>query len=133
MSKYNQPLEKLISELSKLPGIGRKSAQRLAFFLMRQPAEEVQRLIQAITEVKEKIIYCSLCNNITEKDPCSICSDLQRDKSKICIVEDPSGLLTVEKTNEYRGLYHVLLGALSHLEYADEVTMAKAMEGRREL
>lgn len=199
MSKYNRPLEKLVSELSRLPGIGRKSAQRLAFFLMRQPKEEVDRLIRAITEVKDKIIHCSLCNNITEEDPCSICSNPQRDKSKICVVEDPSSLLTVEKTNEYSGLYHVLMGALSpldgigpeqlkiegllkrikkgglkeiiiatnpnvqgettalylarlikplgikvtriafglpvgsDLEYADEVTMAKAMEGRREI
>jgi recombination protein RecR len=112
----SQALEVLISELSKLPGIGRKTAQRLALHLLKASNEDANRLASAIIEVKRKIRYCSVCYNITEKDPCSICSDPNRDHSEICVVEDPSDVLAIEKTNEFHGVYHVLGGALSPLE-----------------
>ncbi len=112
----SQALEILIGELSKLPGIGRKTAQRLALHLLKTNNEDANRLAAAIIEVKRKIRYCSICWNITEKDPCSICSDPNRDHSEICVVEDPSDVLALEKTNEFHGVYHVLGGALSPLE-----------------
>lgn len=112
----SQALEILIGELSKLPGIGRKTAQRLALHLLKTDNDDANRLANAIIEVKKKIRYCSVCWNITEKDPCSICSDANRDHTSICVVEDPSDVLAIEKTNEFRGLYHVLGGALSPLE-----------------
>lgn len=112
----SQALEILIGELSKLPGIGRKTAQRLALHLLKSGSEDADRLANAILEVKRRIRYCSVCWNITERDPCSICSDPSRDHSSICVVEDPSDVLALEKTNEFRGVYHVLGGALSPLE-----------------
>ncbi|MFZ1083204.1 MAG: recombination mediator RecR [Candidatus Kryptoniota bacterium] len=112
----SQALEILIGELSKLPGIGRKTAQRLALHLLKTNNEDANRLAAAIIEVKRKIRYCSICWNITEKDPCSICSDQNRDHTGICVVEDPSDVLALEKTNEFHGLYHVLGGALSPLD-----------------
>ncbi|HEY9167300.1 MAG TPA: recombination mediator RecR [Candidatus Kryptonia bacterium] len=112
----SQALEMLIGELSKLPGIGRKTAQRLALHLLKSDNESADRLASAIVEVKRRIRYCSVCWNITEKDPCSICSDPSRDHSAICVVEDASDVLAVEKTNEFHGVYHVLGGALSPLE-----------------
>ena len=112
----SQALEILIGELSKLPGIGRKTAQRLALHLLKINNEDANRLAAAIIEVKRKIRYCSVCWNITEKDPCSICSDPNRDHTEICVVEDPSDVLALEKTNEFHGVYHILGGALSPLE-----------------
>ena len=112
----SQALETLIGELSKLPGIGRKTAQRLALHLLKTDNEDAERLANAIVEVKRRIRYCSVCWNITEKDPCSICSDRARDHTAICVVEDPSDVLALEKTNEFHGVYHVLGGALSPLE-----------------
>ncbi len=112
----SQALEVLIGELSKLPGIGRKTAQRLALHLLKTGNDDANRLANAIVEVKRKIRYCSICWNITEKDPCSICSDSNRDRTSICVVEDPTDVLAIEKTNEFRGVYHVLGGALSPLE-----------------
>ena len=112
----SQALEILIGELSKLPGIGRKTAQRLALHLLKTNNEDANRLAAAIIEVKRKIRYCSICWNITEKYPCSICSDQNRDHTGICVVEDPSDVLALEKTNEFHGLYHVLGGALSPLD-----------------
>ncbi|MCL5021363.1 MAG: recombination mediator RecR [Bacteroidetes bacterium] len=112
----SQALETLIGELSKLPGIGRKTAQRLALHLLKSGNEDAERLAGAIVEVKRRIRYCSVCLNITEKDPCSICSDPGRDHRSICVVEDPTDVIAIEKTNEFHGMYHVLGGALNPLE-----------------
>ena len=113
MLDYVEPVTKLIDELKRLPGVGQKSAQRLAFYLLRASREDADRLIEAITEVKEKIILCSTCNNITDVDPCRYCSSPTRDEQVILVVEEPYNLITIEKTREYKGLYHVLHGALS--------------------
>lgn len=199
MGPFAGPLARLIDELKRLPGIGQKSAQRIAFHLERAPREEAERLSSAIIEVKDKIRLCSVCNNLTENDPCGFCSDPARDASTICVVETPYDVAGIERTHEFHGLYHVLHGALapldgigpdqlrfknllerlrdgrvkeiiaatnpnvegeatatylarlvkplgvkvsriamgipvgSELEYADEVTLLKAMEGRREI
>ncbi|GBD93726.1 recombination protein RecR [bacterium BMS3Abin05] len=109
-------LEKLISEFSKLPGIGRKSAQRLAFYLLKQSKEDVETLAQALIDVKEKTHYCSVCFNLTEIDPCPICRDVTRDHSTICVMEEPNEILAIEKTGMYHGVYHVLGGVLSPLD-----------------
>jgi len=191
------PLERLVAELARLPGIGPKTAARLAHHLLKVPASEARELAQAIVEVKEKLFHCSRCNAITAVDPCAICSDPQRDATRICVVEEPFNIAPIERTREFHGLYHVLLGALApqrgigpdelaidgllarlagveevvlatnpsvegeataiylakllkpfgmritriarglpvggDLEYADEVTLSKAMEGRREM
>lgn len=113
MLDYAEPVTKLIDELKRLPGIGHKSAQRLAFYILRASREEADRLIESIVEVKEKIILCSTCNNITDVDPCRFCSSPARDKRMLLVVEEPFNLVTIEKTREYKGLYHVLHGALS--------------------
>jgi recombination protein RecR len=113
MLDYAEPVTKLIDELKRLPGIGHKSAQRLAFYILRVSREDADRLIEAIVEVKEKIILCSTCNNITDVDPCRFCSSPTRDKRVLLVVEEPYNLVTIEKTREYKGLYHVLHGALS--------------------
>jgi recombination protein RecR len=109
-------LNTLIDELCRLPGIGEKTAQRLAFFMLRTPQVRTERLAQAIREVKEKIIFCSQCSSITESDPCPVCTDPSRDHSLICVVEDPSDAFLIERTSIYKGLYHVLMGALSPLD-----------------
>jgi recombination protein RecR len=192
------PLLRLIEELQRLPGIGPKGAQRLAFHLLKTPREMTDRLVDAVRDVKELVTYCSSCNNITEVDPCPFCSGDDRDRRIICVVEEPPNVAAIEKTREFKGMYHVLMGALSplqgigpddlkiksllarvangvaevilatnpnvegeataiylarllkplgvkvtriamgvpvgsDLEYADEVTMHKAMEGRREV
>jgi recombination protein RecR len=108
-----EPLARLIEELNKLPGIGPKSAQRLAYFLWQASEEQARALAQAIIDVKEKISLCSICQNIAESDPCSICQDKSRDQGKICIVEQPLNVLALETTRSYHGLYHVLHGTLS--------------------
>ncbi len=196
---HPEPITKLVDELKKLPGIGGKSAQRLAFHLLRASREDADRLCDAIREVKERVTYCSACNNITDVDPCRFCSDERRDHTLICVVEEPQNVGAIEKTRDFKGVYHVLMGALSplqgvgpddlkirglvdrvghgtarevilatnptvegeataiylarllkplgvrvtriamgipvgsDLEYADEITMGKAMEGRREV
>ncbi len=112
----SKALEILIEELSRLPGIGRKTAQRLALHVLKQPREEVVRLAKAFVQLKDKVRYCSSCYNITEDDPCVICSSPRRDHSVICVVEESNDVFALEKTNEYKGLYHVLGGALSPLE-----------------
>ena len=193
------PLTKLIEQLQRLPGIGAKSAQRLAFHVLKTPREEVDRLAEAMREVKERITYCSICGNITDVDPCFFCTSPSRDQKIICIVEEPENVTAVEKSRQFSGAYHILMGALSplhgvgpddlrikellarvasgtveeailatnpnvegeataiylakllkplgvkvtriamgvpvgsDLEYADEVTMQRAMEGRREV
>ncbi len=199
MKDYAEPLARLIDELKRLPGIGQKSAQRIAFHIERVPREDAERLAAAILDAKDKIRLCSVCNNFTERDPCEYCTDARRDPELVCVVETPYNLLAVEKTREFHGQYHVLHGALSplqgigpeqlklknlidrlktgkvkeiivatsptvegeatavylsklikplgvkvsriamgvpvgsELEYADEVTMLKALEGRREM
>jgi recombination protein RecR len=193
------PLANLINELTKLPGVGGKSAARLAYHILKRPAAEAEALAQAIIDVKLKIFRCSVCNNMTDVEPCAICSDPRRDPSLICVVEEAFNIATIEQTRDFKGVYHVLLGALSplkgvgpqdidvagllkrvkaesireviiatnpnvegeatalyiaqqlrpsgvrttrlafglpvggDLEYADQVTMAKALEGRREI
>lgn len=199
MPIYSKSLERLISALHRLPGIGPKSAQRLAFYILKSPKGEANELAQAILAAKEKMVSCSVCGNITDSDPCPICEDSTRDGSTICVVEQPQDIFIFEKMGEYKGTYHVLMGALSpldgigpddlkikglvtriekgnireviiatnpnaegeatatylselvkplgvkvtrlaqgipiggDLEYADEVTLAKALEGRREV
>ena len=194
-----EPLARLVEQLQKLPGIGAKGAQRLAFHILKNTRDEAERLCEAIRDVKERVTYCSTCNNITEQDPCGFCTSASRDQRVICVVEEPQNVSVVEKTREFRGVYHVLMGALSplhgvgpddlkikgllsrvgnggveeiilatnptvegeatalylarllkplgvrvtriamgipvgsDLEYADEVTMTRAMEGRREV
>lgn len=110
------PVSALIEELAKLPGIGPKTAQRLTFFILRSPADQARRLAEAITRVKESIIQCSTCFNITETDPCAICAAPERDHTTICVVEQPLDVLAIEKTGVFKGVYHVLHGALSPLE-----------------
>ncbi len=192
-------MSRLVEQIQKLPGIGAKSAQRLAFHLLRNTREDCERLCDAIRDVKDRVTYCSACNNITDADPCAFCTSDSRNQRLICVVEEPQNVSVVEKTREFRGVYHVLMGALSplhgvgpddlkikgllervgvggvdevilatnptvegeatalylarllkplgvrvtriamgipvgsDLEYADEVTMTRAMEGRREL
>jgi recombination protein RecR len=113
MSDVAPPVAALVEEFSKLPGIGVKTAQRLTFFILRSPTDQARRLADAIMRVKESIIYCSRCFNLTETDPCSICSNAGRDQDIICVVEEPLDVLALEKTGRYKGLYHVLHGALS--------------------
>ena len=110
------PVARLIEALHKLPGIGPKSAQRLTYFLLRAPEAEARALAQAIVELKEKTTLCSVCQNVTEADPCGICSDAQRDQSTICVVEEPLDILAIERSGGFRGLYHVLHGVLSPAE-----------------
>jgi recombination protein RecR len=195
----SDPLTKLVEQLQRLPGIGAKSAQRLAFHVLKTPREEVERLADAMRDVKDRVTYCTICSNITDVDPCYYCTDSGRDPRIICVVEEPENVAAVEKTRDFKGRYHVLMGALSplhgvgpddlkirgllervgqggveevilatnpnvegeataiylakllkplgvrvtriamgvpvgsDLEYADEVTMQRAMEGRREL
>ena len=199
MKYYAKPLTKLIAELGKLPGIGGKTAQRLAFHILSLPEEEAQALADSIMDAKHSMHYCSVCGNLTDTDPCSVCSDTSRDHSIICVVESPRDVSAMERVREFTGVYHVLNGAISpmdgvgpedinlrslivrlqqtdvkevilatnpniegeatamyiarlikpagikvtriahglpvggDLEYADEVTLSKAMEGRREL
>ncbi|HSW39994.1 MAG TPA: recombination mediator RecR [Acidobacteriota bacterium] len=113
MSDYAEPIEKLIDEFRRLPGIGSKSAQRLAYSILRRSREDAQRLSGAIMEVKDKIRYCSRCNNFSDRDPCRYCTSASRSCDTICVVEEPYDIIAVEKTREYRGLYHVLHGVLS--------------------
>jgi recombination protein RecR len=116
MKDYAEPLARLIDELKHLPGIGQKSAQRIAFHLERAPRDDSERLAAAILDAKDKIRLCSVCNNLTELDPCEYCTDPRRDGELICVVETPYNVIAVEKTREFRGQYHVLHGALSPLQ-----------------
>lgn len=116
---FSPPVERLITELSKLPGIGRRTAQRLAFHILRVDEAEGLALAEAIREVKEKIGFCEVCFNLTDQPVCRICSDERRDKSTICVVEEPGDIIPVERTNEYHGRYHVLGGAISPIDGVD--------------
>jgi len=140
MSEIAPPVAALIEEFSKLPGVGVKTAQRLAFFILRSPNDQARRLAEAILRVKESIIYCSRCFNITETDPCAICSSAGRDQDLICVVEEPLDVLALEKTGVYKGLYHVLHGALSPMNgvgwkdlRADELLKRVATSNVREI
>jgi recombination protein RecR len=199
MAKFAEPMAQLIEELKKLPGVGNKSAQRLAFHILRSSGDDAEALAAAIRDVKDKLHLCSTCNNITDVDPCIYCASPTRNQRVICVVEEPTNIASVEKTKSYNGVYHVLHGAISPLhgvgpehlrissllhrvedgnadevilatnptvegeatahyltqvlrksgvkltriatgipagadiEYADEVTMSRAMEGRREI
>ena len=113
MLEYSEPVTKLIDEFKRLPGIGQKTAQRLAFHVLRMTETEVERFVGALEEVKRRIVSCSVCNNLTDVDPCRFCSSTARDRSMICIIEEPYNLVAVEKTRSYNGLYHVLHGSLS--------------------
>ena len=103
---------KLIEELRKLPGVGRKTAERLAFYILKSQRHEADALVKAILELKEKVRLCSICSSITEVDPCNICSDMNREKNMLCVVEEPHDVFAIEKTREYKGSYHVLMGVL---------------------
>lgn len=109
----HDPLARLVGELSRLPGIGPKTANRLAHHVLRVSRPEVEALAESLLEVKDRLVHCSLCNAITVDDPCAICSDPNRERTRICVVEEPFNIRPIERTGEYRGLYHVLLGALS--------------------
>ncbi|MFL6210138.1 MAG: recombination mediator RecR [Pyrinomonadaceae bacterium] len=113
MLDYAEPVTKLIDEFKRLPGIGQKSAQRLAFHVLRMSEAEVERFVAALEEVKRKIVFCSICNNLTDVDPCRYCASPSRDRSIMCVVEEPYNLVAIEKTRSYHGLYHVLHGSLS--------------------
>lgn len=199
MTKFAEPMARLIDELRKLPGVGNKSAQRLAFHILRSPEEDAEALAAAIRDLKQSLHLCTICNNITDVEPCVFCASTTRNQRVVCVVEEPTNIASIEKTRGYNGVYHVLHGAISPLhgvgpehlrissltkrvesgdvdevilatnptvegeatahyltkllkraqvkitriatgipagsdiEYADEVTMSKAMEGRREL
>ncbi|HQX63585.1 MAG TPA: recombination mediator RecR, partial [Thermomicrobiales bacterium] len=111
-----EPVARLIDELGRLPGVGPKSASRMAYFLLRAPREQALALAEAVIEVKDRIILCSRCFNITEEDPCAVCQDTTRDQRVICVVEEPLDVLALDRTGEYRGLYHVLHGAISPVD-----------------
>jgi recombination protein RecR len=111
-----EPVSRLIEEFNRLPGIGPKSASRLAFYLLRAPKEQAQKLAEAVQQIKERIVLCSVCYNITENDPCVVCEDSARDRSLICVVEEPLDILAIDRTGEYHGLYHVLHGAISPMD-----------------
>jgi recombination protein RecR len=110
------PLANLINELTKLPGVGGKSAQRLAYHILKRPASEAEALAAAIVDVKTKIFRCSVCNNMTDVEPCAICTDARRDPTVLCVVEEAFNIQTIEQTRDFKGVYHVLLGALSPLK-----------------
>ncbi len=115
-ARYPEPMGRLITALAKMPGIGPKSAQRLAFYILQTSDSEIKELIDTLQETKEKVGYCSICFNISVEDPCEICSDEGRDKSKICVVALSQDLIAIEKTREYNGLYHILGGVISPLD-----------------
>lgn len=116
MNYYAEPIARLINELSKLPGIGNKTAQRLAFFIVNMSKDQALDLIQAIEGVKEGIDFCSICGNLTDIDPCSVCSSPRRDRATMCVVKDPRDVVAMEKMQEYNGLYHVLHGTISPMQ-----------------
>jgi recombination protein RecR len=126
MLEYSEPVAKLIDEFKRLPGVGHKSAQRLAFYILRRPEEDIERFVEALQEVKQKITFCTVCNNLTDVNPCMYCASTNRDRSIICVVEEPYNLVAVEKTRSFRGLYHILHGSLSPIRGVgpDELMLA---------
>jgi recombination protein RecR len=134
MSSYTQSIQVLMNELARLPGIGNRSAERIAFHLLKQSPEEAMKLADAIRDVKTRIRHCSTCFNLTEQDPCSICASATRDQSVVCVVEQPKDLLALESTGLYNGVYHVLLGRIAPLEesHPQDLTidaLVKRLEG----
>lgn len=129
MLDYSEPVAKLIDEFKRLPGVGQKSAQRLAFYIMRRPLPEVENFVRSLLEVKEKIGFCSICNNLTDVDPCMYCANPKRDRSIICVIEEPYNLVAVEKTRSFKGLYHILHGSLSPIRGVgpDELMIANLL------
>jgi recombination protein RecR len=129
MSSYTASIQNLISQLASLPGIGARSAERIAFHLLKQKPEEAMKLSDAIRDVKTRIKHCSVCYNLTESDPCNICSDPTRDQQLVCVVEQPKDLLALESTGLYKGVYHVLLGRIAPLEdvHPEDVTVDALM------
>jgi recombination protein RecR len=130
MSNYTQSIQNLMSELARLPGIGMRSAERIAFHLLKEKPEEAMKLADAIRDVKTRIRHCSVCFNLTESDPCAICADPARDQQVVCIVEQPKDLLALESTGLYKGVYHVLLGRISPLEdiHPEDLTIDALMK-----
>ena len=116
---FSPAVENLVAQLTRLPGVGTRTAHRLAFHLLRVPKDEAEALAAAIGDVKEKVRFCSECGNLTEEERCDICRDERRDRALVCVVEQPADLISVERTHEYRGLYHVLGGALSPIDGID--------------
>ena len=116
MKDYPEPVSRLIAELKALPGIGAKSAQRIAFHILRAGADDAQHLARAILDVKERIVTCSVCNNVTDQDPCLYCVSPERNPRLVCVVEEPPNVVAIEKTHEFKGRYHVLMGCLSPLQ-----------------
>ena len=141
MKYYAKPLSKLIAELNKLPGIGGKSAQRLAFHILSLSDEEAKQLADTIVEAKRTMHYCSVCGNLTDVDPCPICSDAMRDRKTVCVVESPRDVSAMERIREYNGLYHVLHGAISpmdgigpdDIEMLQDLIVAAANEAMRQI
>ena len=129
MLEYSEPVAKLIDEFKRLPGIGQKSAQRLAFHILRRPESDVENFINALREVKEKIVFCDVCNNLTDVNPCMFCSSTSRERTQICVVEEPYNLVAIEKTRGYKGLYHILHGSLSPIRGVgpDELMLANLL------
>lgn len=129
-SSSAEPINRLINELNRLPGIGPKSAQRIAFYLLRAPEESARTLSEAVMSVKREITLCSSCYNLTDTDPCRICASTQRDRTRICIVEQPQDILAIEHTHIYSGLYHVLHGAISPTEGVgrDDIRVTELMD-----
>jgi recombination protein RecR len=111
-----EPVSRLIDEFSRLPGIGPKTASRLVFYLLRAPEEQAQSLAEALQELRARIAFCSICFNITESDPCAVCTDERRDRSVVCVVEEPLDVIAIERTRDYQGLYHVLHGTIAPVE-----------------
>src|SRR5258707_15151438 len=116
MSSYTQSIQSLMTELSRLPGIGMRSAERIAFHLLKQSPADAMKLADAIRDVKTRIRHCSICYNLTEADPCGICADPSRDQGQVCIVEQPKDLLALESAGLYKGIYHVLMGRVAPLD-----------------
>ena len=133
MALYAKPIDRLVEALTKLPGIGRKTASRLAFHILRSSPSEAQELARAILDVKEKIHLCSICFNLTDEDPCKICQDVGRSKEVLCVVEGPNDLMALENTGEYKGKYHVLHGTISPLEGVgpEDIKIKELMERLR--
>jgi len=137
MAEFAEPIARLIDEFRRLPGIGHKSAQRLAFHVLRSSAEDAERLALAITEVKSRMTFCSVCHNLTDigQDPCAYCTNPARDQHLLCVVEEPYNVFAIERTGEYKGLYHVLHGALSPLRGIgpDDIRLRSLLERLRTL
>ncbi len=134
MPRYAAPLARLIDQFTRLPGIGPKTAQRLAFHVLKTPREDVARLADALLEAKDRILRCSVCGNITEADPCQMCSETTRDRSVLAVVEEPKDVMAIERTGEFRGLYHVLGGAISPVDGVgpDDIRTRELLERLRD-